>query len=495
MTSSGQIKTLLIKQARNKAKRKPSLRALSLKHSSPVRTDVDRPSVSLTHLILFVAGTMSPLARRVTRLLTLLWAVGGSSASQLQPPSDVGVALDSKRDLGPFVQDVTSKMESLLSQLVSKIDGVDSRLASVDSRLTSVDNRLDGIETRLTALGVKQETLAAGLDDHSSRVESAEARLDLLVTQVSSQEARLGSEVGSLISRVESTEARLDSGLDSMIARVNFTEANFGSRVDRLADEMSRLAVGRNSRLDSISSQLDGMSSRFDGMYRRIDMLNPPIRDCSELPDGAPSGIYLLQLDLDPSQPPVSAYCDLETDGGGWTVIQRRQDIEPRQDFNLNWTDYRGGFGSLHGELWWGLQNLWKLTGAEERQYELRVDLEDFDGERRYAAYTRFSVGSDSEGYRLSISGYSGTAGDSLSNHNGTRFSTTDNDQDIGDDNCAQFFKGGWWFSDCYESFLNGRYLHGEHDDKGGSINWGAWRGFYYSLKKAEMKVRPASTD
>ena len=42
---------------------------------------------------------------------------------------------------------------------------------------------------------------------------------------------------------------------------------------------------------------------------------------------------------------------------------------------------------------------------------ELRVDLEDFEGERRYAAYSSFSVASASDNYELIFSGYNGTAG------------------------------------------------------------------------------------
>ena len=56
-------------------------------------------------------------------------------------------------------------------------------------------------------------------------------------------------------------------------------------------------------------------------------------------------------------------------------------------------------------------------------------------------------VEAEDQGYRLHIGGYSGTAGDSMANHNGMKFSTQDRDNDKYSKNCAQSYKGAWWFN------------------------------------------------
>ena len=45
------------------------------------------------------------------------------------------------------------------------------------------------------------------------------------------------------------------------------------------------------------------------------------------------------------------------------------------------------------------------------RDYELRVDIADFEGNTAYALYSQFSVAGASDFYRLSVGSYSGTAG------------------------------------------------------------------------------------
>ena len=173
----------------------------------------------------------------------------------------------------------------------------------------------------------------------------------------------------------------------------------------------------------------------------------------------------------------------METDGGGWTVFQRRMDGSV--DFYLNWTDYVHGFGNLSGEHWLGLSKLHRLANGSVST-KLRIDMRDKDGNTAYASYSTFYIGGSTTDYTLHVSGYNGTAGDSLAYHNDLKFSTKDNDNDGYSGNCAVTY-GAWWNYNCHYSNLNGRY----GDDRNHyGINWETWRGWYYSLPFTEMKVR-----
>ncbi|VDI41721.1 Hypothetical predicted protein [Mytilus galloprovincialis] len=105
------------------------------------------------------------------------------------------------------------------------------------------------------------------------------------------------------------------------------------------------------------------------GRYRSLLPSEKKIQDCSDLHrkhDG--SGVYKI---YPAGGAGFKAYCDMKTDGGGWT---HRQD--GRVDFYKGWEDYVNGFGNLKTEFWLGNDKLYKLTS--NGYYELRVDLEDF---------------------------------------------------------------------------------------------------------------------
>uniref|UniRef100_A0A1X7ULR7 Fibrinogen C-terminal domain-containing protein n=1 Tax=Amphimedon queenslandica TaxID=400682 RepID=A0A1X7ULR7_AMPQE len=207
------------------------------------------------------------------------------------------------------------------------------------------------------------------------------------------------------------------------------------------------------------------------------------ISDCKSLFEygNNASGVYTVNPD---GGTQFEVYCDMETDGGGWTLFQRREDGSV--DFYRNWTDYENGFGDLTGEFWLGLSKIYRLT--KERSNTLRVDLEDFDNDTAYANYSTFSIGDGSTEYILTAEGYSGTAGDSLLWHYGRRFSTYDNDNDAwSGGNCAQSYTGAWWYHTCYHSSLNGQYFDTSTSSDQG-IKWWSWK--TTTLQFSEMKTR-----
>ncbi|CAF0996329.1 unnamed protein product [Rotaria magnacalcarata] len=134
----------------------------------------------------------------------------------------------------------------------------------------------------------------------------------------------------------------------------------------------------------------------------------------------------------------------MNTDGGGWTVFQKRGDYTPQEDFYRTWLEYKRGFGDLQRQFWLGNDRLSILTNQDS--YRLKVDLEDFDGQKRFAEYSSFRISNEADKYRLIVGPYlKGDAGDSLSCHNSRPFSTKDQDNDPDPRSCAQIFNGAWW--------------------------------------------------
>jgi len=79
------------------------------------------------------------------------------------------------------------------------------------------------------------------------------------------------------------------------------------------------------------------------------------------------------------------------------------------------------------------------------------------------AEYSTFSISDEVGKYRLTVAGYSGDAGDAMSeayystwNANGQKFSTPDSDNDgCTSCSCAIDRSHGWWFNRCTTSSLN----------------------------------------
>jgi len=253
---------------------------------------------------------------------------------------------------------------------------------------------------------------------------------------------------------------------------------------------------GKDCDLTSVKEHLKVVEHKLNKTKRELTELKKQRgsrqpRDCydiKKLDPLLPSGVYKIYPvfgDVDG----FLAYCDQDTDGGGWTLFQRR--LNGEQDFQQNWFAYANGFGNVSSEHWLGLEKLHQITNYG--LFSLRVDLEDFEDNRVYAKYKYFSIGKR-ESYQLNFdkTTYEGTAGDSLGYHSGFSFSTQDRDQDTHDTlNCAVRYKGAFWHGACHYANLNALFLNGENRQHGSGIIWQTFEGNSYSLKISEMKIKP----
>ncbi|XP_050407983.1 fibrinogen-like protein 1 [Patella vulgata] len=272
------------------------------------------------------------------------------------------------------------------------------------------------------------------------------------------------------------------------------------------------------SALTSLLHKMDGVVNNLTEAVHRIEVMQPaqgelrmqpsPLTEISTRPPGYPrdchevynwdgmkfKGDYYIMIKPDGLDKPFKAHCKV-FNNSGWTVIQKRQDGSV--DFFRKWKEYKEGFGNLEGEFWLGNDYIHALTTQDDTM--VHMDMEDWTGKHLYAEYDHFSVEGEKENYRLHVSGYHGNAGDSLTsyweNHDGMMFSTHDKDNDGRYyDNCAKAYHGAWWFNNCFDSHLNGKYYHkGFHSNyfQRDGIQWNSIH-MYSSLKNVEMMVKPS---
>lgn len=272
------------------------------------------------------------------------------------------------------------------------------------------------------------------------------------------------------------------------------------SSIENIVDAIVSIYDLLSERMDNLQSWVSSIEEKTTQISNRLNYM-----DCYDVKLENPramDGIYDFYIDYKGKRP-IKVFCDMITEGGGWTVVQQRlprdeNDTSFYTDFMRNFHDYKVGFGAADNDYWLGLDNLYTLTNS--RQYEMRVELGDFDDRRAYAHYERFYVDDEARGYKLHIYGYSGNAGDSLSadetydnfTADGMLFSTFDQDHDTSREiNCSSFWNiGGWWFNRCSWANLNGPYKFPEQGKDCIGINWHKWRN-KQCLKLTKMMIRP----
>ncbi|XP_076114481.1 microfibril-associated glycoprotein 4-like [Mytilus galloprovincialis] len=266
---------------------------------------------------------------------------------------------------------------------------------------------------------------------------------------------------------------------DLVEKKLNNMKVEMSSRAEE--KEMGKVctdSVECQDNLDCINGRCSCNRSTYWNGIRCDQKLPSECEDISSDKDG----IYLVYPKGKMTSRKISVYC-IMSGNKKWTVIQKRTDGS--MDFYRTWSEYSNGFGRVDEDHWLGNENIYRLS--QDGTHELSIVLVDWEGNLMEANYSKFSVDSEEDNYSLSVSGYSGNAGDGMDYHNSKSFYTKDRDNKNG---CAVSRHGGWWYDDCYQANLNGMY-NGTINESGKytGLVWFEWKRDY-SLKTTLMMIR-----
>ncbi|XP_030567213.1 angiopoietin-related protein 7 isoform X2 [Drosophila novamexicana] len=380
--------------------------------------------------------------------------------------------------LATLDEDQRHRLEVIDKKVDQLLDSNTGRMESLKAQQLNFGQRLDSFEhiQRLT-----RHTLDE-LKDLSRQVRATPEEQSYVATNMANlfgnQPAATGSPFNASQLDVSSRLDALATFLVSLAYNVRETQLNVGKIVQNTNNIKRRLA-NRNK----------PQSAQLPTAFAPAAAVEEHATSClqSYL---AVNGILKLQLTPESE----SFYVPCEDDG--WTVIMNRSSDDI--SFERSWLEYKEGFGNLAGDFFIGLDKLHALTSSA--LHELRIWLQDFDGNVAIAGYDSFAISGERELYALSLLGnyqaqVQPPAGDSLSYHAGAKFSTFDNDNDnCLECSCAQRHKAGGWFNACGTSNLMGVYHAQGHEQAGETgIYWDTFQGKDYSLRRVKMLIRPVA--
>ncbi|XP_038645981.1 fibrinogen-like protein 1-like protein [Scyliorhinus canicula] len=251
-----------------------------------------------------------------------------------------------------------------------------------------------------------------------------------------------------------------------------------------MVEELSALTTDIFSLIDRIDNR--GVLTK--GQQNRILNLTPDQngkvrlhKDCKAINrfEAASSGIYIIQ----PSgSVPFVVYCDMDTKGGGWVVLQRvsKNSATP---FARHWNAYKYTFGNMEHDHWLGNEYAHRIT--KKGHYEVKFVVESSLGKVE-VDYASFNVENVTNKYKLRLGSPIGNSEsyDYLTNFDKTgssdnmMFSARDEDNDRDARNCADVIGGGWWFNQCSNVYFNDHQIH--------------WQGICDDCLSATILIRPS---
>ncbi|CAG09407.1 unnamed protein product [Tetraodon nigroviridis] len=356
------------------------------------------------------------------------------------------------------VHNHTATMIEIGTNLLSQTAEQTRKLTNVEAQVIQHTARL---ERRLLENSLSTNKLEKQLIVQTNEINKLKDKTNILEKKLMDIEEQKEVELKTLREQKEA--------LETLILRQTAIIGKMEEQLIRASSNNSVLQQQQQELLDTVNSLIQTLSAGPAQESKSVMMRDTPstFMDCAAVfkSGNTQSGVYTLTLPNTTTE--VKAFCDMETDGGGWTVLQKR--FDGSVDFHRTWQEYKKGFGELSKEFWLGNEFVSKLTN--QQSYKLRIELSDWEGNSGFSQYDQFSLESEAQNYRIHLKGYSGTAGKVSSiGQSGNDFSTKDADNDKCVCKCSQLTTGGWWFDACGPSNLNGILLPTRSKLK--SIQW-----------------------
>ncbi|XP_017269024.1 angiopoietin-related protein 4-like [Kryptolebias marmoratus] len=404
---------------------------------------------------------------------------------------DVNVVAHGLLQLGQGLKEHVDKTKAQMRDVNGKLKVFNSTAAELERKQQEQGEALKAQSKEageryrlLTELAEEVKLRVGEVERHTEDNKSRMDRLEEVLTEPTLDSNGSEHERFSFIQRLMVSQNRR---IDQLVEKIQQQQDKLEKQSLHLQALQSKVA---HKRVKSHRRRDEGMALR--GEAEHIQGLP---RDCHDLfvRGQRASGVYTIQPE---NSQPFNALCQMASDGG-WTVIQKRQDGS--QNFDQLWENYKKGFGSLDGEFWLGLDSIHSLS--KQGQYVLQVELSDEAGQQQAARY-KFQLDGENNLFALHLEQESSSGAQEKSltpEASGLPFSTADRDNDLtADINCAELLSGGWWFSSCGGSNLNGKYprhagQRRRQKSRRQAMFWSVTPGQSGSLRTTLLKIAPAS--
>ncbi|XP_038540447.1 angiopoietin-1 isoform X1 [Canis lupus familiaris] len=326
------------------------------------------------------------------------------------------------------VQNHTATMLEIGTSLLSQTAEQTRKLTDVE---TQVLNQTSRLEIQLLENSLSTYKLEKQLLQQTNEILKIHEKNSLLEHKILEMEGKHKEELDTLKEEREN--------LQVLVTRQTYIIQELEKQLNRATNNNSVLQKQQLELMDTVHNLVNLCTKEGVLLKGGKKEEEKPFRDCADVYQAGfnKSGIYTIYINNMPE--PKKVFCNMDLTGGGWTVIQHREDGS--LDFQRGWKEYKMGFGNPSGEYWLGNEFIFAITS--QRQYTLRIELMDWEGNRAYSQYDRFHIGNEKQNYRLYLKGHTGTAGkqSSLILH-GADFSTKDADNDNCMCKCALMLTG-----------------------------------------------------